>query len=174
MKRLWQELRPLLGTLAGLSFFINLLYLVPAVFMMQVFDRVLPSNSQETLIVLLGGTLVALLLLLLIDYVRTQLQHVVGALIEERLSPPVVSAVVAAAARAGHGGGSDGVRDVAALRTLFSANGLIALFDAPWVVFYVAVIWAFHPALGMGAALAAVVMLALAWLNDRLSRRALE
>ena len=174
MKRLWQELRPLLGTLAGLSFFINLLYLVPAVFMMQVFDRVLPSNSQETLIVLLGGTLVALLLLLLIDYVRTQLQHVVGALIEERLSPPVVSAVVAAAARAGHGGGSDGVRDVAALRTLFSANGLIALFDAPWVVFYVAVIWAFHPALGMGAALAAAVMLALAWLNDRLSRRALE
>jgi PrtD family type I secretion system ABC transporter len=174
MKRLWQELRPLLGTLAGLSFFINLLYLVPAVFMMQVFDRVLPSNSQETLIVLLGGTLVALLLLLLIDYVRTQLQHAVGALIEERLSPPVVSAVVAVAARAGHAGGSDGVRDVAALRTLFSANGLIALFDAPWVAFYVAVIWAFHPALGMGAALAAVVMLALAWLNDRLSRRALE
>ena len=63
---------------------------------------------------------------------------------------------------------------MAALRTVFSANGLIALFDAPWVFFYVAVIWAFHPALGMGAALAAVVMLVLAWLNDRLSRRALE
>ena len=174
MTKLWQELRPLLGSLAGLSFFINLLYLVPAVFMMQVFDRVLPSNSQETLLVLLGGTMVALLLLLLIDYVRTRLQHVVGGLIEERLSPPVVSAVVAAAARAGQGGAADGVRDVTALRTLFSANGLIALFDAPWVVFYVAVIWAFHPALGMGAALAALVMVGLAWLNDRLSRRSLD
>ena len=58
---------------------------------------------------------------------------------------------------------------LAALRTAFSANGLIALFDAPWVFFYVAVIWAFHPALGVGAACAALLMLALAWLNDRLS-----
>jgi ATP-binding cassette, subfamily C, type I secretion system permease/ATPase len=174
MKRLWEELRPLLGTLAGLSFVINLLYLVPALFMMQVFDRVIPSNSQETLLVLLGGTLVALLLLLSIDYVRSRLQHVIGTIIEERLSPPVVNTVVAAAARAGHNGAADGVRDVAALRTMFSANGLIALFDAPWVVFYVAVIWAFHPALGVGAGGAALVMLALAWLNNCLSRRTLE
>jgi ATP-binding cassette subfamily C exporter for protease/lipase/ATP-binding cassette subfamily C protein EexD len=175
MKRLWDELRPLLATLAGLSFFINLLYLVPAVYMMQVFDRVLPSNSQETLLVLLLGTGGALLVMLAIDYVRTRLQHLVGTLIDERLSPPVVKTVVAAAAaRSGPLQGSDGVRDVAALRAAFSANGLIALFDAPWVFFYVAVIWAFHPALGVGAIGAALVMLALAWLNDRLSRRALE
>jgi PrtD family type I secretion system ABC transporter len=175
MKRLWDELRPLLATLAGLSFFINLLYLVPAVFMMQVFDRVLPSNSQETLLVLLLGTGGALLITFAIDYVRTRLQHLVGTLIDERLSPPVVKTVVAAAAaRSGPLQGSDGVRDVAALRAAFSANGLIALFDAPWVFFYVAVIWAFHPALGVGAIGAALVMLALAWLNDRLSRRALE
>jgi PrtD family type I secretion system ABC transporter len=142
--------------------------------MMQVFDRVIPSNSQETLLVLLGGTLVALLLLLFIDYVRTRLQHLLGTMIEERLSPPVVDTVVAAAARAGRNGAADGVRDVAALRALFSANGLIAVFDAPWVVFYVAVIWAFHPALGIGAAAAATLMLSLAWLNDRLSRGTLE
>ncbi|MBI2317614.1 MAG: type I secretion system permease/ATPase [Betaproteobacteria bacterium] len=66
------------------------------------------------------------------------------------------------------------MRDIAALRNVFSANGLIALFDAPWVVIYVAVIWAFHPALGLGAAFAAVLMLGLAWLNDRVSRAALE
>lgn len=173
MRKLWRDLRPLLASIGGMSFFINLLYLVPAVFMMQVFDRVIPSNSQDTLIVLLGGTMVALLLLLIIDYIRARLQHVIGALIEERLSPPVVEAVVAATARAGHGA-TDGVRDVTALRNAFSANGLIALFDAPWVLFYVAVIWLFHPALGMGAAAAAVIMLSLAWLNDCLSRRSLE
>jgi ATP-binding cassette subfamily C exporter for protease/lipase/ATP-binding cassette subfamily C protein EexD len=174
MKSLWDELRPLLGFLAGLSLFINLLFLVPALFMLQVFDRVIPSNSQETLLVLLLGTGVALLLLLLLDYVRNRLQHVVGNLVDERLSPPVVNAVVAAAARAPGSTGSEGVRDVAALRTVFSANGLVALFDAPWVVVYVAVIWLFHPALGIGAAAAACVMLAVAWLNDRLSRRSLE
>jgi PrtD family type I secretion system ABC transporter len=174
MKPLWDELRPLLASLAALSLFINLLYLVPAVFMMQVFDRVIPSNSQETLIVLLGGTLAALLLLLSIDYVRSRLQHLIGTLIEERLAPPVVSAVVAAAARAGHGGAADGVRDVNALRNAFSANGLIALLDSPWVLFYVAVIWAFHPALGIGAAAAAALMVSLAWLNDRLTRGTLD
>jgi PrtD family type I secretion system ABC transporter len=174
MKSLWDELRPLLGFLAGLSLFINLLFLVPAIFMLQVFDRVIPSNSQETLLVLLLGTGVALLLLVFLDYVRSRLQHVVGNIVDERLSPPVVNAVVAKAARAAYGGGSEGVRDVASLRTVFSANGLIALFDAPWVVAYVAVIWALLPALGLGAAFAAVLMLALAWLNDRVSRRSLE
>ena len=117
MTSLWDGVRPLLGSLAGLSFFINLLFLVPALFMLQVFDRVLPSNSQETLLVLLGGTGVALLLLLLLDYVRTRLQHVVGNIVEERLSPPVVNAIVAQAARAPHSAGAEGVRDVAALRT---------------------------------------------------------
>jgi ATP-binding cassette, subfamily C, type I secretion system permease/ATPase len=174
MKSLWGELRPLLGFLALLSFFINLLFLVPAIFMLQVFDRVITSNSQETLLVLLVGTGVALLLLLFLDYVRNRLQHVVGNIVDERLSPPVVNAIVAKAARAPHSAGAESVRDVAALRTVFSANGLIALFDAPWVVVYVAVIWAFHPALGLGAALAALVMLVLAWLNDLVSRRALE
>jgi PrtD family type I secretion system ABC transporter len=174
MKLLWNELRPLLGFLAGLSFVINLLFLVPAIFMLQVFDRVLPSNSRETLVVLLVGTAAALLLLFLLDYVRNRLQQVVGNIIDERLSPPVVNAVVARAARAPGSAGAEGVRDVAALRTLFSANGLIALFDAPWVVVYVAVIWAFHPALGIGAAIASILMLAVAWLNDRLSRRALD
>jgi ATP-binding cassette subfamily C exporter for protease/lipase/ATP-binding cassette subfamily C protein EexD len=73
-----------------------------------------------------------------------------------------------------HTGGVDGVKDVAALRTVFSTQGLIALFDAPWALVYVGVIWAFHPALGVGAAVAAVLMLALAWLNDRVTRRSLE
>jgi ATP-binding cassette subfamily C exporter for protease/lipase/ATP-binding cassette subfamily C protein EexD len=63
---------------------------------------------------------------------------------------------------------------VAALRTLLSTHGVIALFDAPWVLVYVLVIWGFHPALGLGAAIAGGLMLILAWLNDRIGRRALD
>jgi ATP-binding cassette subfamily C exporter for protease/lipase/ATP-binding cassette subfamily C protein EexD len=174
MKPLWDELRSLLGSLAALSFFINVLFLVPSIFMLQVFDRVIPSNSVETLLVLLLGTGVALLLLLLLEYVRTRLQNLVGSIVEERLSPPVVNTIVTRLARMSHAGGVDGVKDVAALRAVFSTQGLIALFDAPWVVVYVAVIWAFHPALGLAAAFAAVLMLVLAWLNDRVTRRSLE
>jgi ATP-binding cassette subfamily C exporter for protease/lipase/ATP-binding cassette subfamily C protein EexD len=174
MKLLWDELRPLLGYIATFSFFINLLFLVPAVFMLQVFDRVIPSRSQETLLVLLLGTGTALLILLALDYVRNRLQNVLGNMIDERLSPPVVHAIVAQAARGPLGTKADGIRDVAALRGVFASQGLIALFDSPWIPAYVLVIWAFHPALGIGSALAGVLMLVLAWLNDRVTRRGVE
>lgn len=174
MKELKQELRPLLGYIVAFSFFINLLFLVPAMFTLQVFDRVISSNSQETLVVLLIGTAVALVILLLLDYLRNRLQNVLGNIIDERLSPPVVRTVVAIAARTPHAPRTEAVRDVASLRAVFSNNGLIALADAPWVVIYVAVIWMFHPILGMGAAFSATLMLVLAWLNDHVNRSSLE
>jgi ATP-binding cassette subfamily C exporter for protease/lipase/ATP-binding cassette subfamily C protein EexD len=174
MKYLWRELRPLMIFIAAFSFVINLLYLVPAFFTLQVFDRVISTHSLETLLVLLAGTGVALLILLVLDYVRTRLQNVVGNLVDEHLSPPVVNAIVVRSARSPGTAGVDGIRDVAALRAMFSANGLVAVFDAPWVVIYVLVIWTFHPYLGIGAAFSALLMLALAWLNDRVSRSTLE
>ncbi len=173
MKSLWGELRPLMGWIATFSFVINLLYLAPAFFSMQVFDRVISTNSHETLLVLLAGTGIALMVLMFLDYVRTRLQNVIGNMLDEQLSPPVVNAVVVRATKA-PGARTDAIRDVASLRSMFSATGLIALFDAPWAVVYVAVIWMFHPMLGIGAALSAALMLGLAWLNDRLSRRTLE
>lgn len=70
MKSLLQLLRRPLLHVAGLSFFVNLLLLVPALFMLQVFDRVLASQSGETLLVLMIGVGVALTLLLALDYLR--------------------------------------------------------------------------------------------------------
>jgi ATP-binding cassette subfamily C exporter for protease/lipase/ATP-binding cassette subfamily C protein EexD len=174
MRFLWDQLRPLFFYLAAFSFVINLLFLVPAMFTLQVFDRVISSRSQETLLVLLVGTGVALLILLALDYVRNRLQNVVGNLVDERLSPPVVNAIVVRRARVPHSATTESIRDVAVLRSVFATNGLIAVFDAPWVLVYVLVIWAMHPALGLGAGLSAVVMLTLAWLNDRVTRRSLE
>ena len=174
MKSLLVELKPALRHMALFSFVMNLLLLTPALFMLQVFDRVIPSNSIETLIVLLAGVGAALAILLVLDFVRLRLQHYTGNLIDERLSPPIVQAVVAATARAPLATRSDAVRDVATLRSLFAANGINALLDAPWLIVYVAVIWLFHPALGWGASAAAVLMLLLAWLNDRMGRTALD
>ena len=174
MKALHDELRPLFGYIAAFSFVINLLYLAPAMFTLQVFDRVLSTNSQETLLLLVMGTGIALILLLMLDYLRNRIQQVLGIIVDERLSPPVVNAIVGKMARGPQMSKVEGIRDVAALRNVFSANGLVALFDAPWVVVYVLVIWVFHPALGMGAAVAALFMLTLAWLNDRVNRRNLD
>lgn len=174
MKFLWNELRPRLVAIAAFSFVINLLFLIPAIFMLQVFDRVIPSNSIETLIVLLLGTGIALGLLLCLEYVRNRVQNLLGNIIDDHLSPPVVKAIVVKSARMPHAARHEGIRDIATLRTLFSANGLIAVFDAPWIIIYVAVIWMFHPALGMGAAGASLLMIFMAWLNNRVSQGVLE
>ena len=174
MKSLWAELKPLLVHLAAFSFVINLLFLVPAIFILQVFDRVIPSNSGETLAVLLVGVGIALAIVLILDYARLRLQHVTGNIIDERLSPPVIHTIVKATALAPHTVRSDAIRDVGLLRNLFSANGITAVFDAPWVIVYVGVIWLFHPLLGIGAALCAALMLVLAWLNDKVTRDALD
>lgn len=165
--------RPLLHV-AGLSFFVNLLLLVPALFMLQVFDRVLASQSGDTLVVLLLGVAIALVLLLALDTLRSRLQGVAGNLVAEALSPTVARITVAQGARRRGRVAGEGLRDVAALRALFSSQGLLALFDAPWVVVYVGVIWLAHPTLGMAAAAAALLMLGLALLNDFLTRRDIE
>ncbi len=165
--------RPLLHV-AGLSFFVNLLLLVPALFMLQVFDRVLASQSGDTLLVLLLGVVIALVLLLALDTLRSRLQGVAGNLVGEALSPTVARITVAQGARRSGRAPGEGLRDVASLRALFSSQGLLALFDAPWVIVYVAVIWLAHPVLGMAAAAAALVMLALALANDFLTRRDIE
>ena len=165
--------RPLLHV-AGLSFFVNLLLLAPALFMLQVFDRVLTSQSQETLLVLLIGMGIALLLMFALDHLRSRLQGVAGNLVAESLSPTVARLMLGRTAERGERMPAEALRDVATLRGLFSAQGLLALFDAPWVIVYVAVIWLAHPWLGAAAAVAACVMLLLAVANDLLTRRDIE
>ncbi|HEX2012019.1 MAG TPA: type I secretion system permease/ATPase [Roseateles sp.] len=174
MKALLPLLRRPLLHVAGLSFFVNLLLLVPALFMLQVFDRVLASQNSETLMVLMVGVGIALALLLALDYLRARLQGVAGNIVVESLSPAVAKIIVAQGARRSGRGSPEGLRDIGALRALFSAQGLLALFDAPWAVVYVAAIWLAHPALGMAAAAAALLMLALALLNDFVTRREIE
>lgn len=174
MKALFNLLKRPLIHVAGLSFFVNLLMLVPAIFMLQVFDRVLSSRSGDTLLVLLLGVGIALGLMLVLEYLRGRLQGVAGNLVAEVLSPVVARITVAQGARRCGRAPVEGMRDVAALRGLFSSQGLVALFDAPWVIVYVAVIWLAHPALGMMAAAAAALMLALALFNDWFTRRDIE
>lgn len=173
-KALFDLLRGPLQFIAGFSFLVNLLLLVPAIFMLQVFDRVLASRSNETLLVLLGGACIALALLFAFDHLRGRLQGIAGSLLDEALSPTVTKAMIEQGAQRRARASTEGLRDVAALRTLFSAQGLLALFDAPWILVYVAVIWFAHPLLGLAAAMAALLMLGLALLNDRLTRREIE
>jgi PrtD family type I secretion system ABC transporter len=174
MKPLLHLLRRPLLHVAAFSFFVNLLLLVPSIFMLQVFDRVLTSRSGETLLVLVLGVAIALAMSLALDYLRSRLQGVAGGIVAESLSPVVTKITVAQGARRSGRPTSEGLRDIGTLRALFSAQGLLALFDSPWLLVYVAVIWLAHPTLGLTAAAAASLMLALAFITDRVTRKEIE
>jgi PrtD family type I secretion system ABC transporter len=164
--------RPLRWTLL-LSVAINLLVLAPSIYMLQVFDRVLVSRSHDTLIVLLAGTGLALLMLWMLDSLRARLQALFGQMIGDTLMPVVTERLIDGVSR-NLPGAATAIGDVGRVRQLFSANGLLALFDAPWLLIYVGIIALAHPLLGITAAVAAFIMLVLAITNSLLTRRRLE
>ena len=160
---------------AGLfSLVINALLLVPPIYMLQVFDRVLTSRREETLVYLTIGGITALIVMALLDMVRARLLAVAGAALDRRLGPRVLDGLLAQTARLGGAGYLNGLRDVNTLRMFLGGAGLIALFDAPWLPFFLLVIFLFHPVLGVVALTGALGMVLLAALNERFTRKPAE
>ena len=159
---------------AFFSLIINMLMLAPALFMLQVFDRVVSSRSGETLIMLFVLTLVALFFMAYLDAIRTRLLTRAAIKLEKLLGPRVLGSMLRQSAHANRSQSQHGLRDINALRAFLTGPGIIALFDAPWVPLFILLIFLFHPLLGAVALFGAVVLLALTVLNEKLSRRSLE
>jgi len=160
---------------AGLfSFAINLLLLVPALYMLQVFDRVLSGRSEETLVMLSVGAVLALAMMAALDVLRARLLAACGLALDRWLGPGVLQGLLEQTARLGGAEHLNGLRDVGTLRSFLVGAGVIALFDAPWLPLFLLLIALFHPLLGVVALVGAVVMLVLAVLNERMTREPLE
>jgi ABC-type protease/lipase transport system fused ATPase/permease subunit len=156
---------------AGLfSLAINLLLLVPPLYMLQVFDRVLASRSGETLAVLTIAALTALVVMALLEVLRARLLAAAGAALDQRLGPRVLDGLLAQTARLSGSAYLNGLRDVNTLRSFLGGAGLTALFDAPWLPIFLLVIFLFHPVLGIVAVLGGAAMVTLAVLNERFTR----
>ncbi|MBB5273506.1 type I secretion system permease/ATPase [Quisquiliibacterium transsilvanicum] len=153
---------------------INLLYLVPSIYMMQVYDRVLGSRNETTLVML---SLIAVGLYLamgVLEYVRSAVLVRLGNRLDTQLAPRVFTAAFERNLR-GRSGAAAGqaMNDLASVRQFVTGNGLFAFFDAPWVPIYLAVAFVFHPLLGLVAVVGAVVLFGLAWLTEVLTRHPL-
>jgi PrtD family type I secretion system ABC transporter len=158
---------------AGLfSLAINLLLLAVPLYMLQVFDRVLASRSGETLLALTVATCVALLVMALLDALRGRLLAAAGMALDRVLGPRVLEGLLQT--RPGKAPQAAGLRDVHALRAFLAGSGVLALFDAPWLPLFLAVIFVFHPLLGAIALGGSLLMLLLAFLNERVARGPLE
>ena len=156
-----------IGAFSGL---INLLMLTSSLFMLEVYDRVLPSRSVPTLV---GLSILAALLLTfqaLLEITRGRLLVRIGGRLESRLSPRVYDAVVRMRSKPGTDG-QQPVRDLDTIRGFMSSAGPNALFDLPWVPLYIVICFAFHTLIGVTALGGAIVLLGLTLLAESLSRR---
>lgn len=156
------------------SIFINLALLAPSLYMLQVFDRVLTSRSKETLIMLTLAAVIALLMMLALDFLRTLLLAKAGTAVDRMLGEKVLSALVERGSQINRTDEIHGLRDVAVLRGFLSGNSIIALFDLPWMLFYIALIFLFHPLLGGVATLGCAILFVIAWSNEYFNRAGIE
>lgn len=156
------------GLFIGVALFsgvINLLALTGSMYMLQVYDRVIPSRSIPTLIgltVLMLGLFVANGVL---DMVRTRIMSRIGLKVDEALRDQVFNALQTVSLRGRvEGDGLQAIRDLDRVRSFLSGVGPTALFDLPWIPIYLVIIFALHPLMGWfsvaGAALLVVMTIA--------------
>ena len=177
-----QALRKQSGMLIGVAVFsgvINLLALTGAIYMLQVYDRVIPSRSIPTLI---GLTILLVLLFVAngaLDLVRSRIMSRVGLGVDEALRDDVFSAMQTVSLQSrSEGDGLQPVRDLDRVRSFLSGMGPAALFDLPWIPIYLVLIFMLHPSMGWfavgGALLLVVVTIATEMLSKAPSLRSAQ
>lgn len=171
-----KELRAALATVKTHFFYagffsaaINLLHLVPILYMLQVYDRVLSSGSYSTL-----GTLTALMVLMLVamggfEWVRSYILVAASNKIELTLRDRVFNATFMLSLTGGNKQGAQPISDLIGLRQFMTGNGVFAFFDAPWFPVYVGVMFMFHFWFGVSAMVAGIIMVLLAIVNEKVT-----
>jgi PrtD family type I secretion system ABC transporter len=153
------------------SLFINLLYLAPSIYMLQVYDRVVPTGGKLTLLFVTLALAVALATMALLDLVRNRLLIRASAELDAALSEKILMRSVA-----GHGSvaGAQAVRDFDTLRQIMASPTAAAILDVPWAPIYIFVAFLFHFWLGLFAIASIILLLGIAWWNQTATRGQLE
>jgi ATP-binding cassette subfamily C protein len=145
--------------------------LTGAMFMLEIYDRVLPSRSMPTLVGLLVLAATLFTALGVLDAIRGRILVRVGSSLDEALSGRVYDTLMRLPLRVGaRGDGTQPLRDLDAVRSYLSGLGPVALFDLPWIPLYLAICFAFHPLIGLTALAGAIILIALTLLTEILMR----
>jgi ATP-binding cassette subfamily C protein RsaD len=166
-------MRPAIVVAIIFSLFINVLALVSPVYMLQVYDRVLSSRSEMTLLFI---TIIAVFLFLIysiLETLRTQVLVRAGIKFDGEVRGAVFKSVLDATLSR-QGGGPQAFRDVDVVREFMTGAGLISFCDVPWIPVFVIVCFILHPFFGILAILAGLLILSLAVANDFSTRAPLQ
>lgn len=166
--------RRVFRTIGAFSMLINLLMLVPSLYMLQVYDRVLPSRNGVTLamlsLIMMGmyGMISAL------EYVRSFIVIRIGAKLDMHLNKRVYTAAFETNLKQQGVNAGQSLNDLTTIRQFVTGNALFAFFDAPWFPIYLIVIFIFNVWLGVFSLLGSALLVVLAIANERVSRRPLS
>jgi ATP-binding cassette subfamily C exporter for protease/lipase len=169
-----RALRNALVTVAVFSGFINVLMLSPAIYMLQVYDRVLGSRNETTLLVLSVMIVGAFLFMAALEAVRGWVLVRVGARLDAQLNARVFTAAFERNLRRPGSNTAQPIHDLNTVRQTLTGAALLAAFDAPWLPIYLIVIFLMSPALGWFATGGALLLLILAVVNERVSKPRLD
>ena len=170
-----KDARAYFGFAALFSAAINLLLLLPIIYMLQVYDRVLSSGSLSTLAMLTMLTVCLLMAMGGFEWVRSSIMIAASNRLETSLRGRVADATFRRALLSGGMiSNSQPLSDLALLRQYLTGPGLFAFFDTPWVPIYILVMFLFHPWFGVAALIAVLVMLGLTYGNERATNEKLQ
>jgi PrtD family type I secretion system ABC transporter len=167
LNAVFEQLRRSSLGIAVMSLVINLLMLTGPLFMIAVYDQVIPTKNVDTLIGLMLLGLVAFLLYGLADVLRSRATARVAASFSESLSGRVFDAVLRQPLQFGYQADTvRPLRDLEDIRAYLAGPGMLAMFDVPWIPIYLAICFAFHPLIGAAVLAGAVFLVALAVLAE--------
>lgn len=156
------------------SLFINLLMLVPPLYMLQLYDRVLTSRSEDTLYILTLIVIVMFITMSVLEFVRSRILIRVGNRLDQELNKSLFSSMFRRSIYQPDFNSPQPVNDMNSLRQFLTGNGLFAFFDAPWLPIYIAILFLFHPSFGMFAIFSVLVLLSLAYVNEQSTKALLS
>lgn len=149
------------------SLVINLLLLTPTLYMLQVYDRVMVSNSELTLLAVSLITVFLLALMAFAEWGRTRLLIQAGMRLDKLLSSKVFGATFAASLRQSEKNPAKAFSDFTQIRQFLTGSGILTFFDAPWTLIFLIVLFSLHPLLGAVALVFMALQGALAWWGQR-------
>lgn len=170
----YRRFRSVLLSTVVFSFCINLLLFVGPLYMLQIYDRVLSSRNENTLLAITAIALALLISYGLLEFVRSRLLVRAGMHFDEALSEEVYRRILRYQSAQPGGRVPLSVSDVDRLREFITGQGIIAFFDAPWVPLFLALCFLFHPLLGLVATGGAVLIFGLALVNELITRKQLQ
>ena len=163
----YRSCRGIFACLGIFSGMINVLMLTGSFFMLQVYDRVLPSRSVPTLVGLLVLAVVLYLLQGVLELIRSRVGARVGIALDQIISSRIYDAIIRLPLKArGDGDGLQPLRDLDSVRGFFASGGPSALFDLPWMPLYIFVCFYFHFWIGVAALIGVLILVGLALITE--------